>query len=138
MKAEGSALLDQLLPAAPRRAATTRRTELCCAWAGDGNDVEGDDDEDAVEDDDDEDDDYEEENDNHYPAREAQLWCAWSALQKSVFQWFFLFADEELTIVYKKEKKNFVNFFNKQKTFEIFQDDKFGSFTLRNASFQIG
>ena len=86
LKAEGSALLDQLLPAAPRRAATTRRTELCCAWAGDGNDVEGDDDEDAVEDDDDEDDDYEEENDNHYPAREAQLWCAWSALQKSVFQ----------------------------------------------------
>ena len=29
-------------------------------------------------------------------------------LQKSVLQWFFLFADEELTIVYKKEKKNFV------------------------------
>ena len=74
LKAEGTALLDQLLPAAPRRAATT---ELRCAWAGDGNDVE---------DDDDEDDDYEEENDNHYPAREAQLWCAWSALQKSVFQ----------------------------------------------------
>ena len=77
LKAEGTALLDQLLPAAPRRTATTRWAELRCAWAGDGNDVE---------DDDDEDDDYEEENDNHYPAREAQLWCAWSALQKSVFQ----------------------------------------------------
>ena len=88
LKAEGTALLDQLLPAAPRRAATTRRTELCCAWAGDGNDVEGDDDEDAVEDDDDEDDDYEEENDNHYPAREAQLWCAWSA-EISFFSDFF-------------------------------------------------
>ena len=84
MKAEGTALLDQLLPAAPRRAATT---ELRCAWAGDGNDVEDDDDEDDDKDDDDgEDDDYEEENDDHYPAREAQLWCAWSALQKSVFQ----------------------------------------------------
>ena len=129
MKAEGTALLDQLLPTAPRRTATTRRAELRCAWTGDGNDVE---------DDDDEDDDYEEEFDDHYPAREAQLWCAWSALQKSVFQCFFLFADEELTIVYKKEKKSFVIFFNKQKTFEIFQDDKFGSFTLRNASFQIG
>ena len=74
MKAEGSALLDQLLPVAPRRAATTRRAELRCAWAGDGNDVEDDDDED-----DDEDDDDEEEDDDHNPAREAQL-------QKSVFQ----------------------------------------------------
>ena len=74
MKAEGSALLDQLLPAAPCRAATTRWAELRCAWAGDGNHVEDDDDED-----DGEDDDYEEENDDHYPAREAQPWCAWSA-----------------------------------------------------------
>ena len=51
MKAEGSALLDQLLPAAPCRAATTGRAELRCAWAGDGNHVEDDDDEDDVEDD---------------------------------------------------------------------------------------
>ena len=70
MKAEGSALLDQLLPAAPCRAATTRRAELRCAWAGDGN---------HIEDDDDEDDDDEEEDDDYNPAREAQL-------QKSVFQ----------------------------------------------------
>ena len=99
MKAEGSALLDQLLPAAPCRAATTRWAELRCAWAGDGNHVEDDDDEDDVE----------EENDDHYPAREAQLWCDWSAEIRFCSD-IFLFADEELTIVYKKEKKNFVHF----------------------------